>query len=62
MGYSRVWEQRDDELDGRVNGRRAVSSAQISGDIVILGKFSEMLWELVGGRNPGEHSQPGYQR
>ena len=43
MAYSRVWEQRDDELDGRVNGRRAVSSAQITGDIVILGKFSEML-------------------
>ena len=40
MGYSRVWQQRDDELDGRVNGRKAVSSA---GDIVILGKFSEML-------------------
>jgi hypothetical protein len=43
MAYSRVWEQRDDELDGRVNGRRAVSSAQITGDIVILGKFSEMI-------------------
>jgi len=38
-----LWQQRDDELDGRVNGRRAVSSAQISGDIVILGKFSEMI-------------------
>jgi hypothetical protein len=38
-----LWEQRDDELDGRVNGWRAVSSAQITGDIVILGKFSEML-------------------
>jgi hypothetical protein len=38
-----LWEQRDDELDGRVNGRRAVSSAQITGDIVILGKFSEMI-------------------
>jgi len=38
-----LWEQQDDELGGRVNGRRAVSSAQISGDIVILGKFSEML-------------------
>jgi hypothetical protein len=38
-----LWEQENDELDGRVNGRRAVSSAQITGDIVILGKFSEML-------------------
>jgi HK97 family phage major capsid protein len=38
-----LWQQRDDEMDGRVNGRRAVSSAQITGDIVILGKFSEML-------------------
>ena len=38
-----LWQQRDDELDGRVNGRRAVSSAQITGDIVILGKFSELL-------------------
>jgi hypothetical protein len=38
-----LWEQQDDELDGRVNGRRAVSSAQITGDIVILGKFSEMI-------------------
>jgi HK97 family phage major capsid protein len=38
-----LWQQRDDELDGRVNGRRAVSSAQITGDIVILAKFSEML-------------------
>jgi hypothetical protein len=37
-----LWQQRDDELDGRVNGRRAVSSGQITGDIVILGKFSEM--------------------
>ena len=38
-----LWQQRDDELDGRVNGRRAVSSAQITGDIVLCGKFSEML-------------------
>jgi HK97 family phage major capsid protein len=38
-----LWQQRDDEPDGSVNGRRAVSSAQITGDIVILGKFSEML-------------------
>jgi hypothetical protein len=38
-----LWQQRDDELDGRVNGRRAVSSAQISGDIVLCGKFSEMI-------------------
>jgi hypothetical protein len=38
-----LWQQENDELDGRVNGRRAVSSAQITGDIVILGKFSEML-------------------
>jgi hypothetical protein len=38
-----LWQQRDDELDGRVNGRRAVSSAQMTGDIVLLGKFSEML-------------------
>jgi len=38
-----LWEQRDDELDGRVNGRRAVSSAQIANDIVILGKFSELI-------------------
>jgi hypothetical protein len=38
-----LWEQENDELDGRVNGRRAVSSAQIANDIVILGKFSEML-------------------
>jgi HK97 family phage major capsid protein len=38
-----LWEQENDELDGRVNGRKAVSSAQITGDIVILGKFSEML-------------------
>jgi hypothetical protein len=38
-----LWEQQDDELDGRVNGRRAVSSAQITGDIVILGKFSELI-------------------
>jgi hypothetical protein len=43
MGYSRVWQQRDDELDGRVNGWKAVSSAQITGDIVLLGKFSEMI-------------------
>jgi HK97 family phage major capsid protein len=46
-----LWQQRDDELDGRVNGRRAVSSAQITGDIVIAGKFSEMLvatWLGVG--------------
>jgi Phage capsid family len=34
-----LWEQENDELDGRVNGRRAVSSAQMTGDIVILGKF-----------------------
>jgi hypothetical protein len=38
-----LWEQENDELDGRVNGRRAVSSAQITGDIVLLGKFSEMI-------------------
>jgi hypothetical protein len=38
-----LWEQENDELDGRVNGRRAVSSAQITGDIVILGKFSELI-------------------
>jgi hypothetical protein len=38
-----LWEQENDELDGRVNGRRAVSSAQITGDIVILGKFSELV-------------------
>jgi hypothetical protein len=38
-----LWQQENDELDGRVNGRRAVSSAQIANDIVILGKFSEML-------------------
>jgi HK97 family phage major capsid protein len=38
-----LWQQRDDDLDGRVNGRRAVSSAQITGDIVLLGKFSEMI-------------------
>jgi hypothetical protein len=38
-----LWEQENDEIDGRVNGRRAVSSAQITGDIVILGKFSEMI-------------------
>jgi hypothetical protein len=38
-----LWQQRDDEMDGRVNGRRAVSSAQMTGDIVLLGKFSEML-------------------
>jgi Phage capsid family len=38
-----LWQQENDELDGRVNGRRAVSSAQITGDIVLLGKFSEML-------------------
>jgi hypothetical protein len=46
-----LWEQENDELDGRVNGRRAVSRAQITGDIVILGKFSEMLvgtWLGVG--------------
>ena len=38
-----LWEQENDELDGRMNGRRAVSSAQVTGDIMILGKFSEML-------------------
>jgi HK97 family phage major capsid protein len=38
-----LWEQENDEMDGRVNGRRAVSSAQMTGDIVLLGKFSEML-------------------
>jgi HK97 family phage major capsid protein len=38
-----LWEQESGSIDGTVNGRRAVSSAQISGDIVILGKFSEML-------------------
>jgi hypothetical protein len=38
-----LWEQESDSIDGTVNGRRAVSSAQISGDIVTLGKFSEML-------------------
>jgi Phage capsid family len=38
-----LWQQENDELDGRVNGRRAVSSAQMTGDIVILGKFSELL-------------------
>jgi Phage capsid family len=38
-----LWEQENDELDGRVNGRRAVSSAQMTGDIVLLGKFSEMI-------------------
>jgi HK97 family phage major capsid protein len=42
-GYQFLWEQRDDEMDGRVNGRKAVSSAQMTGDIVLLGKFSEML-------------------
>jgi hypothetical protein len=46
-----LWQQENDELDGRVNGRRAVSSAQITGDIVILGKFSELLiatWLGIG--------------
>jgi hypothetical protein len=38
-----LWKQRDDEPDGRVNGRKAVSSAQIANDIVILGKFSELI-------------------
>jgi hypothetical protein len=38
-----LWQQENDELDGRVNGRRAVSSAQISNDFVLLGKFSEMI-------------------
>jgi HK97 family phage major capsid protein len=38
-----LWEQENDELDGRVNGRRAVSSAQITNDFVLLGKFSEMI-------------------
>jgi hypothetical protein len=38
-----LWEQRDDEADGRINGRKAVSSAQMTGDIVLLGKWSECL-------------------
>ena len=38
-----LWEQESGSIDGTVNGRRAVSSAQMTGDIVILGKFSEML-------------------
>ena len=38
-----LWEQENDEIDGRVNGRRAISSGQISNDIVILGKFSELI-------------------
>jgi hypothetical protein len=38
-----LWEQEYGEIDGNVNGRRAVSSAQITNDGVILGKFSEML-------------------
>jgi hypothetical protein len=42
-GYQFLWEQENDEQDGRVNGRKAVSSAQMTGDIVLLGKFSEMI-------------------
>jgi Phage capsid family len=38
-----LWQQENDELDGRVNGRRAVSSAQMTGDLVLCGKFSEMI-------------------
>jgi HK97 family phage major capsid protein len=38
-----LWEQEPDELDGTVIGRRAISSAQITDDKVIFGKWSELL-------------------
>ena len=45
-GYpSFLWENTGDPSDtfGRVNGRRAISSTQITGSKVIFGKWSEML-------------------
>jgi len=39
-----LWSQPDDDdMFGRVNGRRAISSTQIPAGQVILGKWSEML-------------------
>ena len=38
-----LWEQESGALDGTVNGRRAISSAQITGDIVLQGKWSELI-------------------
>jgi hypothetical protein len=44
-GYpSFLWENtNDDDVFGRVNGRRAISSTQVPAGQVILGKWSEML-------------------
>jgi len=39
-----LWSQPDDDdMFGRVNGRRAISSTQVPAGQVILGKWSEML-------------------
>jgi HK97 family phage major capsid protein len=38
-----LWETGSNSIDGVVNGRRAVSSAQMTGDVVLLGRFSEMI-------------------
>jgi HK97 family phage major capsid protein len=38
-----LWENDDDDVFGRVNGRRAISSTQLPAGQVIFGKWSEML-------------------
>ena|SRR5215469_13003217 len=43
-GYpSFLWEQPDDEIDGRVAGRKAVSSSQMPAGGVIFGRWSDAM-------------------
>jgi hypothetical protein len=44
VGYpSFLWEQPDDQIDGRVAGRKAVNSNQVPAGTVIFGRWSDAL-------------------